>query len=182
MPLQFWEGLAVFQCCRSSEVLNLNNSLNILISLSKFNLFLIGSFYVTHAARAVQNHDLSGRELNCGSQTYFVGHTRTWRASPDEWSARCLGHLRDSTNMKKNTPSTHSFIPTRRIWNDDDGRQMTFGDLVGLTFPDICLTSEENPGKNLTQETCLDRGSNPGPLQDKRARYHFLHSGGLVKY
>ena len=26
--------------------------------------------------------------------------------------------------------------------------------------------------KNLTQETCPDRGSNPGPLRDKRACYH----------
>ena len=32
--------------------------------------------------------------------------------------------------------------------------------------------------KNLTQETCPDRGSNPGPLRDKRACYHMLHSGG----
>ena len=44
---------------------------------------------------------------------------------------------------------------------------MIFGDLVGLKFPDICLTGP-------------DRGSNPGPLRDKRACYHFLHSGGLL--
>ena len=78
-----------------------------LISLSKFNLPLIGSFYVTHAARALHSHDLAGRELNCGSQTYFFDHTRTWRASPDELSARCRGHLRDSTNMKDNTHQAH---------------------------------------------------------------------------
>ena len=36
------------------------------------------------------------------------------------------------------------------------------------------------PEKNLTQETCPDRGSNPGPLRDKRACYHLLHSGGLI--
>ena len=34
-----------------------------LISLSKFNLPLIGSFYVTHAARALQGHDLSGEGI-----------------------------------------------------------------------------------------------------------------------
>ena len=56
---------------------------------------------------------------------------------------------------------------------------MIFGDLRGLKLPDICLTSEEKPRKNLTQETCPDRGSNPGPLRDKRACYHLLHSGGL---
>ena len=31
--------------------------------------------------------------------------------------------------------------------------------------------------KNLTQETCPDRGSNAGPLRDKRTCYHLLHSG-----
>ena len=46
---------------------------------------------------------------------------------------------------------------------------MIFGDLVGLKFPDICLTGDEKPRKHLTQETCLDRGSNPGPLRDKCA-------------
>ena len=48
----------------------------------------------------------------------------------------------------------------------------------GLKFPDIRLTGEENPEKNLAQETCPDRGSNPGPLPDKRACYNLLHSGG----
>ena len=56
---------------------------------------------------------------------------------------------------------------------------MIFGDLVGLKFPDICLTGEEKTQKILTQETCPDRRSNPGPLRDKRACYHLLHSGGL---
>ena len=53
---------------------------------------------------------------------------------------------------------------------------MIFGDLRGLKFPDISLTGEENP-KNLTQETCPDRGSYPGPLCDRRACYRLLHSG-----
>ena len=48
---------------------------------------------------------------------------------------------------------------------DDNGGQMIFGDLGGLKLPDICLTGEEKPRKNLTQETRPDRGSNPGPLR-----------------
>ena len=66
------------------------------------------------------------------------------------------------------------------IMDDNDG-QMIFGD---LKLPDICLTGEEKPRKNLTQETCPDRGSNPGPLRDKRAYNHLLHSGGqeMSKY
>ena len=55
---------------------------------------------------------------------------------------------------------------------------MTFGDLVGLKLPDIRLTDEEKPRKNLTQETCPDRELNPGPLLGKRAYYHLLHSVG----
>ena len=35
--------------------------------------------------------------------------------------------------------------------------------------------------KNLTQETCPDRESNPGPLHDRCACYRLLHSG-MVQY
>ena len=64
------------------------------------------------------------------------------------------------------------------MMSDDDGK-MIFGDLVGLKLPDICLTGEQKTPKNLTQETCPARGSNPGPLRDRRACYHLVHSGGL---
>ena len=58
---------------------------------------------------------------------------------------------------------------------------MIFGDLVGLKFPAICLTGEEKPRKNLTQETCPDRVSNPGPLRDRGARYRVFHNGRLLQ-
>ena len=61
------------------------------------------------------------------------------------------------------------------IMDGNDG-QMIFGDLGGLKLPDMCLTGEEKPRKNLTQETYPDRGLDPGPLRDKRACYHLLHS------
>ena len=63
---------------------------------------------------------------------------------------------------------------------DDYDGQMLFGDLVGLKLPDIRLAGEEKPRKNLTQETCPDRESNPAPLPAKRACYHLLHSGGQI--
>ena len=63
------------------------------------------------------------------------------------------------------------------IMDDNDG-QMIFGDLGGLKLPDICLTGEEKPRENLTQDNCPDRGSNPVPLRDKPTCYHLLHSGG----
>ena len=85
---------------------------------------------------------------------------------------------RQHKHERQYTPSTYSVIPTRRIWNDDYDGQMILGELGGLKFPDICLTDEEKPRKNLTQETYPDRESNPGPLRDKRAWYYLLHSGG----
>ena len=74
--------------------------------------------------------------------------------------------------------STSQVIGARNEMMDDYDGQMIFGDLVGLKLPDIRLTGEEKPRQNLTQETCSARGSNPGPLRDKRACYHLLHSGG----
>ena len=62
---------------------------------------------------------------------------------------------------------------------DDYDGQMRFEELVGLKLPDIRLTGEEKPRKNHTQEICPDRGSNPGPLRDKRECYHLFHSSGL---
>ena len=62
--------------------------------------------------------------------------------------------------------------------DDDNDDQMIFGDLGGLKLPDICLTGEEKPRKNLTQETCPDQGLNPGPLRDRCICYHLPHSGG----
>ena len=134
--------------------------------------------YVTHATHALQNHDLSGKEINSGSHTYFFDHTRTWCVSLDECSTQCRGHLRDNTNIKDDT---HPFILTRRIWKDDYDGEMIFGDLVGLRLPDICLTGEEKTRKNLTQETCSDWGSIPGPLRDRRACYRLFHSGGITE-
>ena len=63
--------------------------------------------------------------------------------------------------------------------DDDNDGQIIFGDLMGLKLPDICLTGEENPEQNLAQETCPDRGSNPGPLRDKRACHRLSYSGEL---
>ena len=52
---------------------------------------------------------------------------------------------RQHKHVRRYTPSTDPFIATKPIWNDDYGGQMIFGDLVGLKFPDICLTGEEKP-------------------------------------
>ena len=82
-----------------------------LISLSKFNLPLTGTFTRPTPPGPYRATTCRRRELNYGSHTYFFDHTRTWRASSDEWSAQCWGHLRDNTNMKDDTHQahTHSF-------------------------------------------------------------------------
>ena len=77
--------------------------------------------------------------------------------------------------------STSKVIGARNeIMMDDYDGQMIFGDLVGLKLPDIRLSGEEKSRKNLTQETCPNRGSSLGPLRDKSSCYHLLHSGGQV--
>ena len=83
------------------------------------------------------------------------------------WGFRARQHLR-------------SLAP---VMNDDDNDgQMIFGDLGDLKLPDICLTGEEKPRKNLTQETCPDQGLNQGPLHDRCACYHLSHSSGLLSF
>ena len=84
--------------------------------------------------------------------------------------------------MKDNTHQAHTQLSQQGEYGMMITTEMILGDLGGLKFPDICLTGEEKPRKNLTEETCPDRGSNPGLLREKRACYHLLHSGGLLYY
>ena len=65
---------------------------------------------------------------------------------------------RQHKHERQYTPSTHSVIPTRRIWNDGYDGQMIFGDLEGLKFPDICLTGEEKPRKKTTPRKPVPTG------------------------
>ena len=92
------------------------------------------------------------------------------------------GHLRDSTNMKDNTHQAHTqVIPTRRRWNGEYDGQIIFGDLGGLKFPDIRLTGEKKLRKKPHPGNLSLPGIEPGPLRDKRACYHLLHSGGHLQ-
>ena len=126
----------------------------ILISLSKFNLPLIGSFYVTHAARALQCHNLSEEGIKRGITDILFWPNNDMEGFPGWMISPMPGPPpRQHKHERQYTPSTHPFIPTRRIWNEDYGGQMIFGDLVGLKFPEICLTGEErkpHPGNRWT--------------------------------
>ena len=138
---------------------------------------------MTHAARALQSHDLSGEGIKLWiTYIHFWPHKDMedlpgWVISPmPEPPPRQRKHERQYT------PSTHSAIPTRLIWNDDDDGQMILGDLGGLKFPEICLTGEEKPRKKPHPGNLSRPGSNPGPLRDKRTCYYLLHSGGPVAW
>ena len=83
------------------------------------------------------------------------------------------------------TAQTRKTIHTKHTLNHPNKANMERwlrrpNDIRGPWGPKVSwhLTGEEKPRKNLTQETCHDRGTNPGPLRDKRACYHLLHSGG----
>ena len=54
---------------------------------------------------------------------------------------------RQHEHERRYTAFTHTFILTRRIWEDDYYGQIIFGNLVGLKLPDICLRGEENSQK-----------------------------------
>ena len=120
--------------------------------------------YVTHAARALQSHDLSGEGIKLWiTYILFWPHKNMeglpgWMISPMPGpSPKQYKHERQFT------PSTHSVIPTRRIWNDDYDGQMILEDLGGLKFPDIFLTGEEKPRKKPHPGNLPRPGIEPGP-------------------
>ena len=91
---------------------------------------------------------------------------------------------RQHKHERQYTPNTHSFIPTRRIWNDEDDGQMIFGDLGGLKFSDICLTGEEKPRKKPHPGNLSRPGIEPGaaawqartlPLAPQRWAYIYIY-------
>ena len=128
-----------------------------------------------HATRALQSHDLSGKGINSGSHTCFFDHTRTWRASPDEGSAQCRGHNRYNMDMNTHHPIQSNKANMKGwLWWPNDIR----GYCGPRAFWHLSYRWGKTP-KNLTQETCPDRGSNPSLLRDRRACYRLLHSGGL---
>ena len=78
------------------------------IPLPYFNLPRIGtSTWLTPPGP--YSHDLSGGGISCGSYTYISDHTRTWKASPDDWSAQFRSHPETLKTMHITQTLTHSF-------------------------------------------------------------------------
>ena len=114
-----------------------------------------------------RRHDLTElRSVGRGNWLWIIyilfDHTRKWSATPDEGSVQCRGHS-ETTRTWKTVHTIHAPIQSNKaIWKDDYDGQKIFGDLAGLKLPDICLTGEEKPRKNLTEET-VPTGIELGP-------------------
>ena len=78
--------------------------------------------YVTHAARALQSHELSGEGIKLWI-TYLLFWPHKDMQGLPEWVISPMPGTspRQHKHERRYTPGTHSVIPTRRIWNDDYG-------------------------------------------------------------
>ena len=136
---------------------------------------------MTQAARALQSHDLSGEGIKLWI-TYILfwrthGHGEPPRMSdqPNAWAT-------------SETAQSRKIIHTKHTLRHPNKANIEWwirrpNDIRGPWGPKVSWHLSYRWGKtpkNLTQEPCPDRGSNPGPLRDKRACYHLLHSGGLL--
>ena len=87
---------------------------------------------MTHATRALRSHDLSREGIKLWiTYILFWPHKDMeglpgWVISPMPGPPQ-----RQHKHERQYTPSTHSVIPTSRIWNDDYDGQKIFGDLGG---------------------------------------------------
>ena len=118
-------------------------------------------------------HQVSQPVLNCGQQKVIC----TVTAAVSQWSDLLLPYVSCLVTLFlfiinlcfRACQYLRSLAP---IMNDfwwwwpmisRDGR--------GLRFPDICLTVEKKPQKNIHQENWPNWGSNPGPLSERQRCY-----------
>ena len=148
---------------------------NLFISISKFNL------YVTLTARALQSHDLLGEGMKLWI-TYIFFWPHKDNGGPPRMSDRPNGGATSKTAQTWKTIHTKHTLRHTNKANVEWWLQQP-NDIRGPWGPKVSWHLSYRWGKtliNLTQETCPDRGSNPGPLRDKRACYHLLHSCGPI--
>ena len=88
--------------------------------------------YVTHAARALQSHDMSGEGIKLWIRDILFWPHKDMECLPGWVISPMPGPPpRQHKHERQYTPSTHTIIPIRWIWNDDYDGQMIFGDLGG---------------------------------------------------
>ena len=87
---------------------------------------------MTHTARALQSHDLSGKGIKLWITDILFWPHKDMEGLPGWVISPMPGPPpREHKHERQYTPSTQSVIPRRRIWNDDYDGQMTFGVLGG---------------------------------------------------
>ena len=107
-----------------------------LISSSKFNLHLIGTFTWPMPPGPYRATTCRGEGIKL-----WITHILFWPHKDMEclpgWVMSPMPGPppRQQKHERRYTPSTHSVIPTRRIWKDDYDGQMIFGDLGGPKVP-----------------------------------------------
>ena len=161
--------------CSNNKNLCHNKKKIYLISLPKFNLPL----YVTHAARALYSHDCRERELTLDHIHTFLttqGHGVPPRMRNQLNAVAISETKRTWKTIHTSQASIHSNKANMKslLWRPNDIR----GPCGPKSSCHLSFRWGKTP-KNLTQDTCPDRESNPGPLRDRRTCYSLLHSGGL---
>ena len=148
-----------------------------LISLPEFILLLIGSFTWITPPGPYRATTCRGRELISGSHTFLT--TQEHGGLP---RMRC----QLNAGATSETAQTWKMIHSRHILRHSNKANMKSwlrrpNDIRGSCGPKVSWHLFYMWGKTpkkLTQETCPDRGSNPGPLRDRRACYRLFHSVG----
>ena len=141
-----------------------------LISLSKFNLPLIGTFTWPTPPGPYRATTCRGSELNYGSHTCFLttqGHGVPPRMS-DQPNA---GATSETAQTWKTIHTKHALSHPYKVNMEWWLRRPN--DIRGPWGPKVSWHLSyrwEKPQKNLTQGTCPDRGSNPGPLVTLRSQ------------
>ena len=122
---------------------------------------------MTHATRVLQRHDLLGKGIKLWITFLNTHGHRDFPWTRDQLNG---GATSETTRTLKTIHTIHSLIHSNNANTISVIMKTKWysGDHGGLKLPEVCLRGEEKPRKNLTQETCPDRESNPDPLCDTR--------------
>ena len=134
-------------------------------------------FYVIHATRALRVTTCRERELTLDHIHAFF-NTQGHGEPPRVRYQLSTGARSETTRKWKALHTIHAPIHTNKV--NLKGWLWWLNYIRGPCGPNASYHlsyKRGKPRKNLTPETCPDRGSNPGPLRDRRAYYHLLHSG-----
>ena len=147
------------------------------MSLPEFNLPLIGSFTWLTPPGPYSAMACRGRELNLDHIHTFL--TTQGYGGPPRMSDQL------NAGATSETAQTWKTIHTRQTLIHSNNANMKWwlwrpNDIRGPYGPKVSwhLTDGGKPRKNLAQEICPDRGSNPSPLRDRRACCRLFHSSG----